>query len=222
MSKRKNKKLSLIIGIVALVLILALLIPMIINYDTLFGKTPGEEPGDEQGGNVDEVPGEGGSQEEDPGEEDNVKPIFKVYLNDVELVPGEAVESTESVTTLTIVTESDYEASFVKTSDYRRWNYYLEGEKWRFNPDLNVLKTRIEGNVASIEFPFDVMDWVLLQHDGATQEQVDLPTDVNFNVPYVALQVKIGEEIFLYPIQFDLNGVWTKCYLDKDEIVFCD
>ena len=57
---------------------------------------------------------------------------------------------------------------------------------------------------------------------GVSEEQIALPTDVDHKQAYIALKIDIEGESYIYPISFDLNGVWTKCVLDKDEIVFCD
>ena len=97
---------------------------------------------------------------------------------------------------------------------------YIEQCKNEFAAALSNGKFS-DGKV-TISLPYDIMDWVKLQHKDVVEEDIILPTNVNHNVAYIALEIKVGEETYLYPIKFDLNGVWTKVYLDKNEIVFCD
>lgn len=208
MAKRSKKKTGIIAGFVAFLLVLALMIPLITNYDTLFGS---EEPPVQEENN-------GSGTGNDVTSTDKVK----VYFGDVLVKSGEPVQSTQSETSFSIVCKEEYQASFVVCDDYNRWTYLVDDLKASFRPNVDVLEKSISNGTATIWMPFDIMEWVLLQHYGVTQEQVTLPTDVDHNVAYIALKIVVGEESFLYPIKFNLNGVWTKCKLDKDEIVFCD
>ena len=219
MAKRKKNSMAIVWGILALMLVLVLTIPLILNFDTLFGSP--SEPDSSQNEDIDDNTGGNDNVGDEVG--DNVlEPVVKVYFEDVELVRGEPVQSTNSNTVLTIDCKEEYEASFVALPGYKFWVYKIDNKKLGFKPNVDCLNTTISNGQASIQFPYDIMEWVLLQNQDVTQEQVSLPTDVNHNVPYVGLEVKVGEQSYLYPIQFDLNGVWTKVYLDKDEIVFCD
>ena len=220
MAKRNNRKIGTILGLVALLLVLVLMVPIIINYDTLFGSS--SVPDNNQNQGVNDNVGDGEVSDDMDDENEVVEPVFKVYYGNVELVPGEPVQSMNSNTVLTIDCKEEYEASFVALPEYKFWVYKIDDKKLGFKPNVDCLNPTISNGQASIQFPYDIMEWVLLQNQDVTQEQVSLPTDVNHNVPYVGLEVKVGEQSCLYPIQFDLNGVWTKVFLDKDEIVFCD
>lgn len=218
MAKRKKNSMAIVWCILALMLVLVLIIPLILNFDTLFG-SPSELDNSQNEG-IDDNTGGNDNVGDEVG--DNVvESVVKVYFEDVELVPGEPVQSMNSITVLTIDCKEEYEASFVALPGYKSWVYKIDDKKLGFKPNVDCLNPLISNGQASIQFPYDIMEWVLLQNQDVTQEQVSLPTDVNHNVPYVGLEVKVGEQTFLYPIQFDLNGVWTKVCLDKDEIVFC-
>ena len=215
MAKRNKNSMAIVWGILALMLVLVLTIPLILNFDTLFGSPL--EPDSSQNEGIDDNTG---------GNDNVVESVVKVYLGDLELVQGEPVESKNSNTVLTIDCKEEYEASFIAFTEHAGWTYTIVDndnvtKKLGFKPNVDCLNPTISNGRASIQFPYNMMEWVLLQNQDVTQEQVSLPTDVNHNVPYVGLEVKVGEQRYLYPIQFDLNGVWTKVYLDKDEIVFC-
>ena len=212
MSNRKKNKMGTIVGIIALILVLSFIVPFVLNYDTLFGS---EEPPV-----LEENNGSENNSSNDVEEETSTN--VKVFFNDVELVPGEAVQSKNFTTSLKIVCDEEYEASFVANPGYKTWKYVIGEDKYIFIPVVDVLETSVVDNVATIVYPYDIMEWVLLQNEGVIQEQVTLPTDVNHNVAYVALKIVVGEESYFYPIKFDLNGSWTKLVLNKDEIVFCD
>lgn len=212
MAKRSKKKTGIIVGLVALLLLLALMVPLITNYDTLFGT---EEPPV-----LEENNGSENNSSNDVEEETSTN--VKVFFNDVELVPGEAVQSKNFTTSFKIVCDEEYVATFVANPGYKTWKYVIGEDKYIFIPVVDVLETSVVDNVATIVYPYDIMEWVLLQNEGVIQEQVTLPTDVDHNIAYVALKIVVGEESYFYPIKFDLNGSWTKLVLDKDEIVFCD
>ena len=208
MAKRKTKKISLIIGIMLAILLLALLVSVLVNFDSLFG---GEAPsgGDIQDGVSD-------------GVDDTISMVLRVYCNGAELTAGEPIQAIQSDVTFTIESNKAYSANFVKYPGYREWDYEVDDGIAKFIPNVNVLEQKNENNTYTIYMPYDVMDWVLRQHEGATEDSVVLPTDINHNVVYIALKVDVEGNSYYYPIQFDLNGVWTKVYLDKNEIVFCD
>ncbi|MBR2481116.1 MAG: hypothetical protein IKB56_07430, partial [Clostridia bacterium] len=175
MAKRSKKKTGIIVGLVALLLLLALMVPLITNYDTLFGR---EEPPVLEENNSNDV-------------EEETSTNVKVFFNDVELVPGEAVQSKNFTTSLKIVCDEEYEASFVANPGYKTWKYVIGEDKYIFIPVVDVLETSVVDNVATIVYPYDIMEWVLLQNEGVIQEQVTLPTDVDHNIAYVALKIVV-------------------------------
>lgn len=220
MAKRNNRKIGTILGLAALLLVLVLMVPIIINYDTLFGSS--SVPDNNQNQGVNDTVGDGEVSDDTDDENEVVEPVLKVYYGNVELVSGEPVQSTNSNTVLTIDCKEEYEASFVALPKHNSWLYTIDDIWFGFKANVDCLNPTISNGQASIQFPYDIMEWVLLQHQGVNKEQVSLPTGVEHDVPYVGLEVIVGEESYLYPIKFNLNGVWTKVDLDKDEIVFCD
>ena len=216
MSKRNKKRIGTILGVVACILLLTFLVPIILNYDSFFGED--SIPDDNQ------VPGENQAPDDNNVDvnrpEDSISKV-KVYFNDMEVKSGSTVESINSEVTFFIFSEEDYEASFVLVEDFQEFEYQINESYYRFAPTVNVLDYSISEGKATINMPFDIIDWLLLLNDGVSKEQLNLPTNLNHDVPYIALQVVVGDDIYIYPIKFNLNGVWTKPNLDKNEIVFC-
>ena len=205
MSKRKNKKTSIILCIVAVLLVVVFTVPLIMNFDSLFNNN--EQVNDEDNNKSD----------------DNItNEKLKVYFNDELVKSGDVIEVKQSEVSFVIECEEEYQASFVAFPEYKSWEYQVGEGYYLFNADVSVLETSFSDGKVTISLPYDIMDWVKLQHKDVVEEDIILPTNVNHNVAYIALEIKVGEETYLYPIKFDLNGVWTKVYLDKNEIVFCD
>ncbi|MBR1984660.1 MAG: hypothetical protein IKA31_02880 [Clostridia bacterium] len=211
MSKRRKNISSMIVAIVALILLLALMLGLLLNFERLFPSddSPVEDSGN---GNTGDIP-------DDSNDGSELAP--KVFFNDVEITPGNIIVSSNSTTSLRIESQSSYTASFIAVTDFKSWDYKIDGEWQKFKPDVTVLESSITDNTAMIVMPYDIMEWVLLMNAGVSEEQIELPTDVDHKQAYIALKIDREGESYIYPISFDLNGVWTKCVLDKDEIVFC-
>ena len=145
MAKRSKKKIGIIVGLVALLLLLALMVPLITNYDTLFGS---EEPPV-----LEENNGSENNSSNDVEEETSTN--VKVFFNDVELVAGEPVQSNNFTTSFKIVCDEEYEASFVANPGYKTWKYVIGEDKYIFIPVVDVLESSVVDNVATIVYPYE-------------------------------------------------------------------
>ena len=196
--RKRTKNIILIFLLVALLSMLV--VPIALNYDKIFSDgilDKNEEPLD-----------------------DYTDKALVVKCNGQELDPNRSIEVEVSTLTFTVDSDEFFTASFINVSDYPIWEYQVDDTWCRFQPNIGLLNHEIGDGTYTIEMPYDIMDWVLRNHNGVTEDQVKLPTDVNHNVPYIAIKVVIGETEYLYPIKYDLNGGWTKVVLEPSEIIF--
>lgn len=149
---------------------------------------------------------------------------LKVYCNDTLVNPNDTISLTNTKVFFKVESNKEYKASYVVYSDYQSFDYKVNESYMRFKPSLDCLEKSVDGNVYSLQFPIDIMSWILQMHaeDAVTAEQVTIPTDVNFNVPYVAFVVEVEDITYTYPIQFNLNGIYSKLHFEQDEVLFLD